>query len=370
MTNASRTTARVDTLQVTPIASFPRTIKRQKRSLFSIDQKKIRRILRSQESNITQYINLRRIQSLTATMPMRRCNSEVSMTDMIMSNIKIPRSKSMLSLSQALTSARQECSLNQSQLSLAVSRQILKTKKERFDPIDRANSSGDEDYNPVTRRRSRRRRRASRASITARNGDGPHEGRQSMERSAHSKGACSRETSRSRETSAKRICGKAVIKRADKMSTLARTEKIPKWINVEIKVDIPLVPPTAVPEEPAPTKPKIKLHKDLVSLTDLAMILSNNLDHAIAKGLYEPKESGKRKKRADVETLSTATSCSMVSSLHASLGDIPIGVILSDYQCWISFALPKGTSDISTVVLIATHICYPTSLLLYCCYNL
>lgn len=269
----------------------------------------------------------------------RRCStSAVSLTDMIMSNIEIRRSHSMLSLPQALASANLEHLLHQSQPSLSKSSQILQTKKERCDPLcTLACSSVDEKREKDKRRRSKRRsrRRKSQVSIMATNGDGPHEGRQTLEnkRSLHSK--ASNGTLQSRETLAKRRRG-AIIKRTDTMTRLARKEPIPRWINLEIKVLPGTSTPSRAPQVPV-KKPVMPLHKDLVPLSDLAMILSRNLDTAIAKGLYAP-EMKLTKTMFDAGTLSTTMSSSVLastvlSSLHASLGDVAFDLILADYEC-------------------------------------
>jgi hypothetical protein len=222
----------------------------------------------------------------------------------------------MLSLPQALANANLEHLLHQSQPSLIKSRQILRTKKGRCDPLGCSSAEDEEQENEKSRRNRRRsRRRQSQVSIMARNGDGPNEGRQTLEKKRSVQSKASNETLQSRETLAKRRRG-AVIDRTDTKSRLARKEPIPKWINVEINV----LPKAFTPSQALemPVKPVIPaLHKDLIPLTDLAMILSSNLDTAIANGLYDPKKTKPklRRRRLGTGTLSTVTSCPVLSSL-------------------------------------------------------
>ena len=119
---------------------------------------------------------------------------------------------------------------------------------------------------------------------------------------------------------------KTKIKQMSARTFLDRTEPIPKWINIEPTDDRPPTnsnPPLRPNPPPEPLKRVILQHKDLIPLTDLAMILSKNLDGAIAKGLFDPNGRKKQRKKLEAEThLGSVTSSSSIeSSLHSSLRD-------------------------------------------------
>ena len=258
---------------------------------------------------------------------MRRVASDVSFSDMILANTKIPRSKSILSLPQALASTIENHNFSQSSI---VYQQPLRARKKICDPVEndshgvrgRSSSSTRKStssvltvydqlprYDHLSRSARRERRVLRKASVHTAITE---EDNRSKDTRSHN-----RSGNRMRETKIKRMCAR---------TCLDRTEPIPKWINIEPTDDRPPTnsnPPLRPNPPPEPLKRVILQHKDLIPLTDLAMILSKNLDGAIAKGLFDPNGRKKQRKKLEAEThLGSVTSSSSIeSSLHSSLRD-------------------------------------------------
>ena len=86
-----------------------------------------------------------------------------------------------------------------------------------------------------------------------------------------------------RKTKIKQMCARTFLDQTE--------EPIPKWINIELTADcLPTTPnPPLCPNPPIeePLNRVILQRKDLIPMSDLAMILCNKLDGAISKGLFD-----------------------------------------------------------------------------------
>lgn len=208
---------------------------------------------------------------------MRRCSSGVSLTDMILSNVQVqlPHSKSMVLLSQALANPNPFSDIK-ANLSMENAR-YLRAKKEQVQ----------RNQPPKSRRRRMLRKASSAPADCLGDSDKPTRSTRSNE-GDKSKGSSIRRSTHSRRSSS------SFIKKTDVRTIMSRGAKIPKWIDVEIKViDRPKSP--SPEEEGLPTKPvDQKINENIMPLTDMAMILSNNLDAAIARGLFEARTATKK----------------------------------------------------------------------------
>jgi hypothetical protein len=100
---------------------------------------------------------------------------------------------------------------------------------------------------------------------------------------------------------------KPFIRRTTTRSSLIRRAEIPKWITFKtIETNSPSRPDQCENES-----------EKLMPLADLAMVLSRNLDGAIARGLFESDPKRLSKKRTDMETLSTSSLTTIQSNFNA-----------------------------------------------------
>lgn len=194
---------------------------------------------------------------------------------MILSNVQVqlPHSKSLVSLSQALANPNPDAEVI-TNLSMENIR-YLRAKKEQVQ----------KNQPPKSQRRRMLRKGSSSRTDGRDDSEKPTRSARSKE-GDESKGSSIRRSTHSRRSS-------SFIKKTDVRTIMSRGAKIPKWIEVEIKVlDRPKSPS---PDEGPPPKPVDQnINKNMMPLVDMAMILSNNLDGAIARGLFEARAATKK----------------------------------------------------------------------------
>lgn len=237
---------------------------------------------------------------------LRRVESEVSLTGMILANTKIPKSKSMVSLPQALASTIERFSCSQSQLA---NQQYLQANTQGFhDLVERG------DHGILVERCMRRGSSSSEMAIYDKN----YQSLPSSHRSLwpRKQGASEREshhTASTRESFSNDTCDsktmkkersqmtrKTHIRRIDSINSHLQGGPIPKWIYVEIYQSYcssSLTRPTTqdssgVLLDQTPSK-IVTQHADLIPLSELAMLMSQDLIGAIEKGLFYSRDLSK-----------------------------------------------------------------------------
>lgn len=245
---------------------------------------------------------------------MRRCSSEVSLTDMILANVQVPRrmshSQSMVSLSQALVNPNPEAEVlwNASMENINHLRDIRDQLHK--DQLVRIHKNKPRKSSSDSAKKSERRRRRYHQQSSSAGTDGlddcskPTGSTRSKDGRNQSKASSIRRSTHSRKAS-------SFIKKVDVRTSMAKRAPIPKWIEVEIKSMDRHASPTPPHEDPPP-KPTIQKHidKNMMPLADIAMILSNNLDGAIARGLFETRMD----KKPETDTGETSASPSTIKS--------------------------------------------------------
>lgn len=117
--------------------------------------------------------------------------------------------------------------------------------------------------------------------------------------------------------SLKTATNKPFVRRiATRSTSLLRTAKIPKWITFDTTETNSSRLPADQCENEANEAEK------LMPLSDLAMVLSRNLDGAIAKGLFESDPKKLSKKRTDMDTISTSSSITLHSNFNSGIRQI------------------------------------------------
>lgn len=235
---------------------------------------------------------------------MRRVESEVSLTDMILANTKIPKSKSMVSLPQALASTIERFSCSQSQLAC---QHYLEANTQGFN-----DESGN--HGLVVESSMRRGSSSSEMAIYDKNNPSSSSWRRTnwitkqreSERESHhtasTRESFSNDTYDSKTMKQERgqRTRKIHIRKIDSINGHSQGGPIPKWIYIEINQSNCSSSLTRQTTQDCSgvlleqTHSKIIMqHADLIPLTELAMLMSEDLTGAIEKGLFYPHHRSK-----------------------------------------------------------------------------
>jgi hypothetical protein len=235
---------------------------------------------------------------------MRRVESEVSLTDMILANTKIPKSKSMVSLPQALASTIESFSCSQSKLAC---QQYMQANTQGFNQFNENENRGLLENCRSTGRRGSSSsvmaiyNRANHSTSSSRQTDHPRKQNESERESHHT--ASTRESfsndtydSKTMKKDRGQRKRKVHIRKIDANSTYhLQAGPIPKWIHIEINQNCcsssltcsTTQDSSGLRLEQRPSNITMQ-HADLMPLSELAMLMSHSLSGAIEKGLFSP----------------------------------------------------------------------------------